>query len=71
MTKRNPESGVAAKEVVFQAHAPSGHVFRIFRDGTTEGFPDGTIVINTWMAMLNLERGLRIQAINQSHIANQ
>jgi hypothetical protein len=56
-------------EKIFEARQPDGKVFRVFEDGTWEGFSDGTMVSNRWAALLNLERGLRIQAINECSIA--
>ena len=53
-------------ESVFEARTPDGHVYRIFEDGSTQGFPAGTIVANGWMRLLNFERGLRIQADKES-----
>ena len=56
-------------ETVFEARQPDGKVFRIFDDGMWEGFSDGTRVSNRWVALLNLKRGLRIQAINECSVA--
>lgn len=58
-------------ETVFEAHTPEGHVYRVLEDGSTQGFPDGTMVVNGWMRLLNLERGLRIQAAQQRLIPDQ
>ena len=52
-------------ETVFEAHTPNGSVYRVFEDGSTAGFPEGTWVSNRWIAMLNFERGSRIKAINE------
>ena len=58
-------------ESVFEARTPDGHVYRVFEDGTTQGFPAGTIVANDWMRLLNFERGLRIQATHKCLISDQ
>lgn len=58
-------------KTVFEAHQPDGKVFRVFEDGTWEGFADGTWVINNWLSMLHYERGLRIQAVNQRLVPNE
>lgn len=58
-------------EVIFEARQPDGKVFRIFENGTWEGFTDGTVVTNRWISFLHLERGLRVQALNKLCVANQ
>ena len=58
-------------ESVFEARTPDGHVYRVFEDGSAEGFPAGTIVVNGWLRLLNFERGLRIQAAQKHLIPNQ
>lgn len=58
-------------ETVFEARQPDGKVFRIFMDGSVEGFADGTFVTNHWVRWLNLERGLRIKAAQQLRIASE
>ena len=30
----------------FEFHEPSGHVFRVFASGRTEGFPESGVIIN-------------------------
>lgn len=41
-------SGVVMKpdELLFELHAPDGHTWRLYLDGSTEGFPAGTVVSN-------------------------
>ena len=58
-------------ESVFEARTPDGRVYRVFEDGTTQGFPAGTTVANGWMRLLNFERGLRIQAAHKCLIPDQ
>ena len=58
-------------ESVFEAHTPDGHVYLVFENGSTHGFPAGTIVTNSWMRLLNFERGLRIQAGQKVLIPDQ
>ena len=58
-------------ETIFEAHQPDGKVFRIFRDGTTDGFEPGTHLFNRWVSYLNLESGLRIKAEQQLRIASE
>ena len=33
-------------ELLYELHAPDGHTWRLYLDGRTEGFPDGTVVNN-------------------------
>ena len=51
-------------KAIFKAVTPDGHTYQIFDDGTSEGFPNGTVVFNHWLALINFERGLRIQSAN-------
>jgi hypothetical protein len=30
----------------FEVHTPDGHTFKVYSDGSTEGFPDGAFVFN-------------------------
>ena len=41
-------SGVVMKpdELLFELRAPDGHVWRLYLDGRSEGFPAGTVVSN-------------------------
>lgn len=48
-------------QVVFSAKTPDGHEYKILSDGSCEGFPEGTIVANYWLAILNNERGNSIR----------
>ena len=51
-------------KAIFKAVTPDGHTYQIFDDGTSEGFPNGTVVFNHWLSLINFERGLRIQSAN-------
>lgn len=33
-------------ELLYELHGPDGHVWRLYLDGRTEGFPVGTVVSN-------------------------
>jgi hypothetical protein len=58
-------------KIIFEARTPEGVVYRVFEDGSTQGFPDGTVVSNGWMRMINYEKGLRIQAKNKCLVSNE
>lgn len=48
-------------KTTFKAITPDGHTYQVFEDGTTEGFPHGTIVFNNWLPILNKEKALSIK----------
>ena len=56
---------------VFKARTADGHVYQVFEDGSCDGFPPGTMIINGWMRMLNYERGLRIQSAQKCVVADE
>lgn len=39
-------SNTNAQQLMLEAHGPDGHVWRFYADGRTEGFPEGTVVVN-------------------------
>ena len=51
-------------KAIFKAVTPDGHTYQVFDDGTSEGFPDSTILFNHWLALINFERGSQIRAAN-------
>lgn len=51
-------------KAIFKAVTPDGHTYQVFDDGTSEGFPNGTVVFNHWLSLINFERGLRIPSAN-------
>ena len=55
-------------KTIFKAVTSDGHTYQVFEDGTTEGFPHGTIVFNHWLTMLNKEKALSVKP-NYSHNA--
>ena len=57
-------------KTTFKAITPDGHTYQVFEDGTTEGFPHGTIVFNHWLPILNKEKALSIKPVNQSGISD-
>lgn len=58
-------------EIVLKAIMPSGAEVSVYDDGTTDGFPEGTVFVHGWHRLLCHERGLRIKALQQELIANQ
>jgi hypothetical protein len=38
---------------MFEAHEPDGHVYRIFSDGDSEGFAEGTLFANDFVRVRN------------------
>lgn len=57
-------------KTIFKAVTSDGHTYQVFEDGTTEGFPHGTIVFNHWLLIINFINGLAIQSVNQSGITD-
>ena len=46
ITKRIREEVIGMdKTIVFEAHAPDGHVYRVNEDGSCSGFPTGTFMV--------------------------
>ena len=43
-------------KAIFKAVTPDGHTYQVFDDGTSEGFPNGTVVFNHWLSLINFER---------------
>lgn len=39
-------------ELLFELRGPDGHAWRLYLDGRTEGFPDGTMVVNSALPMV-------------------
>lgn len=60
-----------SKELLFEVHAPLGkHCFKVYLDGTVEGFPEGSAVVNHALPLWGLMRGklLKSEAPNaQAH----
>ncbi len=47
-----------SKELLFEVYAPLGqHCFKVYLDGTVEGFPDGAVVVNHALPLWNLMKG--------------
>lgn len=59
------------KNIVFMARSPDGHKYKVFTDGTCEGFPNGIRVFNYWLPVYQSEQALREKATKQSSITNQ
>ena len=58
-------------ETIFEAHLTDGQVFKVFEDGSSEGFPEGTWVVNHWLPLLNYAEGLTKQALKHSVISDK
>lgn len=50
------------RPAIFEAHEPSGKTYRIFEDGSTEGFEEGTVIANLALAWVNVAKGLAVKA---------
>ena len=57
-----------ARQLVFQAIEPGGRELRVYADGTSSGFAEGTRVINHFMADRNAAIGLLVRARDQGLI---
>lgn len=51
------------KSLVFEGRAPSGAVYRIFEDGSCDGFPEPMFVVNHFVRRYNLCAGLLIRCV--------
>jgi hypothetical protein len=60
-----------ARRLIFQAIEPGGRELRVYADGTSSGFAEGTRVINHFMADRNAAIGLLIKARDQGLIAHE
>lgn len=49
---------VMTREALFSLRGPDGQVWELFEDGHITGFPDGTVVINRALPLMNVARGL-------------
>jgi len=47
----------------FKIIAPSGHAFEVYENGTVEGFPEGSIVINRAFMYSTLEKAANLIGI--------
>jgi len=56
---KNP---ILREPVDFEVHTPDGRVFRVGANGITEGFPDGSILINRLAPKIHATLGLLTQA---------
>lgn len=48
--------------LMYELHSPDGHLYRLWLDGTTEGFPEGTIIINHARREIHYLQGLLAKA---------
>lgn len=39
-------SNTNTQQLMLEARSPDGHVWRFYADGRTEGFPEGTVIVN-------------------------
>jgi hypothetical protein len=51
------KSASSMGELLFELHGPDGHVWALYANGRTAGFPDGTLVVNHAIPLLNSLRG--------------
>ncbi len=59
------------KSIVFMARTPNGHEYKVFSDGTVDGFESGIRVFNYWLPVYQSEQALRKKATKQSSITDQ
>ena len=59
------------QDLIFIARSPNGHEYKIFKDGTHEGFPDGTRLFNYWLPVYQSEQALREKATKQSNVISK
>lgn len=59
------------ESVLFEARAPDGNMYRVFEDGSAEGFPEGTAVSNYWIPMLHYAAGLTKKARDDGLISEE
>ncbi len=53
------------------ARTPNGHEYKVFSDGTVDGFESGIRVFNYWLPVYQSEQALRKKATKQSSITDQ
>lgn len=56
-------------ELMFELRGPSGEVWRLYLNGRVEGFPDGTLLINRALPLV--QRLVSEKQIPSAHIASQ
>lgn len=56
---------------IFEVHERSGKIYRIFEDGSTEGFEEGAIIYNFALIWINLAKGLAIKARDNGLISDE
>ena len=62
--------GAVSPAPTFELHGPDGKTWMIYEDGTTTGFPDGTVIVNRAKPQLDLLRG-RIKELEAALIADK
>lgn len=70
LLKSSEKSPSDDERLVFLAKTPDSQMFKIFSDGTWEGFPDGTRVYNYWVAVLNYKIVSRAKRIKERFDTN-
>lgn len=52
-------------ELLFELHGPEGQIWRLYLDGRVEGFPAGTLVVNSCLpAMARMVGEVRREGIS-------
>lgn len=49
--------GAVSPAPIFELHGPDGKTWMLYEDGTATGFPEGTVIVNRAMPLLDLLRG--------------
>jgi hypothetical protein len=57
-------------ETVFEAYLPDGNVIKVFVDGSAEGFPHGTRVVNHFVRRYALCSALLEKGINAGKVSD-
>lgn len=58
-------------ELLFQLHGPEGKTWRLYLNGRIEGFPDGTLILNHALPLVNKLLGEVLGPINQPTSSEQ
>lgn len=49
--------GGVSPEPIFELRGPDGKTWMLYEDGTATGFPEGTLIVNRALPLLDLLRG--------------
>lgn len=58
-------------ELLFELHGPEGKAWRLYLNGRIEGFPDGTLILNYALPLVNKLLGEVLRPVQQPTSSDQ